>query len=301
MNASFPYGPAPACQRWTRRRVSFRPAGERFNPERHEVVLLNDTDAKAFCAEHHYAGTLPPARLRVGLMRKMAFSPDALVGLAVFSVPMQNAVLEKYLKADMETGAELGRFVCTDVVEGNGESWFIRAACRLLQRETKIRSIVSYCDPLPRTDEFGRITKYGHVGIIYQSVSATLLGRSSPRTLVLSRSGQVISERALSKIRAGDSGAAYAYRQLLAAGAPEREWGEEPADYVRRALTSGAFTKIRHPGNYVYGMGCGNKLERRLVRARLGPSLPYPKAQPAAIAASNDCAPGNMGFNVFAA
>lgn len=110
-----------------------------------------------------------------------------------------------------------------------------------------------------------------------------------------------ISERALSKIRAGDSGAAYAYRQLLAAGAPEREWGEEPADYVRRALTSGAFTKIRHPGNYVYGMGCGNKLERRLVRARLGPGLPYPKAQPAAIAASNDGAPGNMGFNVFAA
>ena len=44
MNASFPYGPAPACQRWTRRRMSFRPAGELFNPDRHEVVLLKDTD-----------------------------------------------------------------------------------------------------------------------------------------------------------------------------------------------------------------------------------------------------------------
>lgn len=301
MNADFPYGPAQACQRWTKRRVSFRPAGELFNPERHEVVLLNDTDAKAFCAEHHYAGTLPPARLRVGLMRKMAFSQDALVGLAVFSVPMQNAVLEKYLKADMETGAELGRFVCTEAVEGNGESWLIRAACRLLQRETKIRSIVSYCDPLPRTDEFGRITKYGHVGTIYQASSAKFLGRSSPRTLVLSRSGQVISERALSKIRASESGAAYAYRQLLAAGAPEREWGEEPGDYVRRALISGAFTKVRHPGNYVYGIGCGNKLERRLASSRLGPGLPYPKAQQASIASGDDCESANMDFNVFAA
>jgi hypothetical protein len=301
MNASFPYGPATACQRWTRRRMSFRPAGELFNPDRHEVVLLNDTDAKAFCAAHHYASAMPPARLRVGLMRKMAFSADALVGLAVFSVPMQNAVLEKYLKADMETGAELGRFVCTEAVEGNGESWLIRAACRLLQRETKIRSIVSYCDPVPRVDEFGNITKFGHLGTIYQAVSAKLLGRSSPRTLVLSRSGQVISERALSKICAGDSGAAYAYRQLLAAGAPEREWGEEPGDYVRRALSSDAFTRIRHPGNYVYGMGCGNKLERRLVSTRMGPGLPYPKAQPASVASGNERTSANLGLNVFAA
>ncbi|MBK4737901.1 Mom family adenine methylcarbamoylation protein [Noviherbaspirillum pedocola] len=257
--------------------MSFRPAGEPFRPERHEVVLLSESDAKAFCVANHYAGSMPPARLRVGLMRKMPFEAEALVGAAIFSVPMQSAALSKYLKADMETGVELGRFVCTDVVEGNGESYFIAAANRMLQRETKIRAVVSYCDPLPRMDAQGNVVKPGHVGSIYMASSASLLGRSSPRTLILSRTGQVISERSLSKIRNDESGSAYAYRQLLAAGAPERQWGEDPAAYVRRALASEAFTRLRHPGNWVYAWGCGNKLERRLVRARIGPGLPYPK------------------------
>lgn len=126
------------CQRWTAKRVSFRPAGEPFNPDRHECVLLSESDAKAFCAAHHYSGSMPPARLRVGLMRKMPFEAARLVGAAIFSVPMQNAVLTKYLKADMQTGVELGRFICTDEVEGNGESFFIAAANRMLRVHTHL-------------------------------------------------------------------------------------------------------------------------------------------------------------------
>lgn len=137
-----------------------------------------------------------------------------------------------------------------------------------------------------------------NAGTVDQAVSP---GRSSPRTLVFSRSGQVISERALSKIRAGESGVAYAHRQLLAAGAPEREWGEEPGDYVRRALSSDAFTRIRHPGTYVYGMGCRNKLERRLVSTRMGPGLPYPKVLPSSVASGHERTSANMGLNVFVA
>nr|WP_314621858.1 hypothetical protein [uncultured Noviherbaspirillum sp.] len=111
----------------------------------------------------------------------------------------------------------------------------------------------------------------------------------------------MISERALSKIRACESGAAYAHRQLLAAGAPEREWGEEPGDYVRRALSSDAFTGIRHPGTYVYGMECRNKLERRLVSTRMGPGLPYPKVLPSSVASGHERTSANMGLNVFVA
>lgn len=287
MKSNLPTGPlhtgasgaevVTACQRWTKKRMSFRPAGEPFNAGRHEVVLLGESDAKAFCTKHHYSSSMPPARVRVGMMRKMPFKSDELVGLAVFSVPMQAASLSKYLKADMQTGVELGRFLCTDVVESNGESWLIGQANRLLQRETKIRSVLSYCDPLERLNEAGEVIKPGHIGTIYQSAGASLLGRSSPRTLVFARSGHVISERGLSKIRNEETGAAYAYRQLVAAGAPERHFGEHPADYVRRALECGAFTKIKHPGNYVYAWACGNKIERRIGRSRIGPGLPYPK------------------------
>ena len=269
---------ATHCQRWTKKRMSFRPAGEPFQADRHKVVLLSESDAKDFCAMHHYSGSMPPARVRVGMMRKTPFEAEQLVGLAVFSVPMQNAALGKYLKADMATGVELGRFICTDVVESNGESWLIGQANRLLQRETKIRSVLSYSDPLERLNEAGEVIKPGHIGTIYQAVGAALLGRSSARTLVLSRTGHVISERSLSKIRNEETGAAYAYRQLLAAGAPERQFGEHPADYVRRALDCGAFKKVKHPGNYVYAWACGDKAERRQGRERIGPSLEYPKA-----------------------
>lgn len=137
--------------------------------------------------------------------------------------------------------------------------------------------MVSYCDPIPRTDEHGRIIKYGHKGTIYQASSAKLLGRSSARTLLLTRDGTVISERSLSKIRGEEQGAAYCYRQLLAAGAPERQWGESPIDYVRRAVTEGPFSRVKHPGNWVYGWACGNSTERRIVGRNLGPGLPYPK------------------------
>lgn len=270
---------ATECQRWTKKRMSFRPAGEPFRADRHEVVLLSETDAKEFCGKHHYSGSMPPARVRVGMLRKMPLQAEQLVGLAVFSVPMQAASLGKYLKADMESGVELGRFICTDVVESNGESWLIGQANRLLQRDTKIRSVLSYSDPMERLNEAGEVIKPGHIGTIYQAAGAAFLGRSSARTLVLSPTGHVISERGMSKIRNEETGAAYAYRQLLAAGAPERQFGEHPADYVRRALACPVFKKVRHPGNYVYAWACGrDKQERREGRERIGPSLAYPKA-----------------------
>lgn len=110
------------CQRWRRGASIFRPAGERFDQTRHDVVVLTERDAKDFCAQHHYSGSMPAARFRVGLLRKMPNEPLRLAGVAVFSVPMQPAVLTKHLKADVHTGAELGRFVLTDAVEGNGRA-----------------------------------------------------------------------------------------------------------------------------------------------------------------------------------
>jgi hypothetical protein len=81
------------CQRWRKRRHSFRPAGEPFDPARHGVEPIDERTAKAFVVEHHYSRSYPAARLRVGLFRKDApWSPAYLAGVAVFSQPMnQNA------------------------------------------------------------------------------------------------------------------------------------------------------------------------------------------------------------------
>lgn len=266
------------CQRWRRGRTGFRPAGELFNAAQHEAVILTEREAKDFCCTHHYSGTMPVARFRVGLLRKMPFEHEKLCGVAVFSVPMQQAVLSKHLKTDVNSGAELGRFVLLDEVEGNGESWFLAAANRLLALKTSVRAVVSYADPVARLTADGDVLKPGHIGTIYQSTNARMVGRSAARTLLLTRDGRIISERTLSKIKHQETGSAYAYRQMIAAGAPERRHGEDPASYVLRAINEGPFKRCRHPGNLVYVYAVGTPSERRSHARLFAPAQPYPKA-----------------------
>ena len=85
-----------------------------------------------------------------------------------------------------------------------------------------------------------------------------------------------MSQRALSKLRRGDVGADYAYRDLIAMGAPRIRRGEAGADYVRRALAEGPFTVVRHPGNHTYVWA----LDRRARRMLPPPASAYPKGEP---------------------
>lgn len=256
------------CQRWRRRRSAWRPAGELFDPGRHAVELIpDDVTARRFITEHHYSGSYPAARLRVGLYR----AGVGLVGVAVYSVPMSQAAVPRYTGLPPAAGVELGRFVLLDEVEGNGESWFLARAARLLRQQLpEVGAVLSYSDPVPRRTAEGDVVLPGHVGTIYQATNGTYLGRSKPRYLHLGPDGQVVSERALSKLRRGDRGAAYAYEQLRAKGAPARRPGEEGPAYVTRALAEGPFRRVRHPGNHVYAWAWARGHE-------LGASRPYPK------------------------
>ena len=82
----------------------------------------------------------------------------------------------------------------------------------------------------------------------------------------------------LSKVRVGDVGEAYAYRKMLAAGAPKRRPGEAADHYVRRALQEGPFQRVRPPGNFVYVYAAGDRREKRMYEAHFATGLPYPKA-----------------------
>lgn len=119
----------------------------------------------------------------------------------------------------------------------------------------------------------------GHVGTIYQARSGgRYLGRASPRTMILDAHGREISRRALSKLRNGECGVAYAYELLVAASAPRRRPNEDNHDYVERALREGPFRRIRHPGNHLYVFPVGTPALRRELLSALPSSLPYPKA-----------------------
>lgn len=253
----------PFCQRWDERRSRFRPAGEVIQTSEYDVALIeDDSTAKAFIQTHHYSGTYPAARHRVGLYRR-----GALAGVAVFSHPCSDKVLTSVFP-EARTSVELGRFVLLDEVPGNGETWFLARAFELL-RAKGIRGVVSFSDPVQRHTEDGRKVFAGHIGTIYQAHNARYLGRGTARSLRLLPDARVMSARAIQKIRDGSRGWRYAAGQLEAFGAsPAPEQGR--MDWLREWLPR-LTRSMSHPGNHKYAWA----LDRRLT---LPESRPYPKA-----------------------
>lgn len=243
------------CQRWRDGRASYRPRGEVFDHGRASVELIDEATAKRFVVKTHYSRSYPAARLRVGLFVRRPFQAERLEGVAVFSVPMTNAAVPAWFPGlRPEQGVELGRFVLLDETEANAETWFQARALRLAARHLAgLQVVLSYCDPVARMALDGTVTAPGHLGTIYRAGNAQALGRASPRTLKLLPDGRVASERALSKIRVEDQGAAYATQLLVDAGAPARLPMEAGAAYLQRIDAAGFFRRVRHPGNFVFG------------------------------------------------
>lgn len=204
-------------QQDTSRRATWAARRTLFDPSRHAVEIISESVAKAFVVKHHYSGTYPAARFRVGL-----FTQTELVGVAVFSVPASQKVIPRYAHIEPREGVELGRLVLLDKCAFNAETWFIARAFKLLRRALGTRFCLSYSDPVERRDECGQIVKRGHVGQIYQALNADYFGRASKSTLLLLPSGRVMSPRALGKIRRGERGHVYATAQLIKGGAPPR-------------------------------------------------------------------------------
>lgn len=261
------------CQRWSEGRSRWRHRSDGgFDAAQYEVAPLDDRMAKAYVERHHYAGSYVASRLRYGLWDRRG----TLLGVAVLSVPVRRAVLDRAfpgLEPYRET-LELGRFVLADRVPANGETWMLSRVFRLAAREG-IRGVVSFSDPLARRDAAGRLVFPGHVGIVYQAGNAIYSGRGAARTLLLLPDGRVLNERALAKVRTLEPGHAYVEELLRGFGAPPRR-GDAPHVWLPRALAAAGVRRLRHPGNHRYLFRLGARGARRPVAITL-PSLPYPK------------------------
>lgn len=251
-------------QRWRSGRDLYRPAREVIDVSRFEVASIpDDTTAKRFVTSHHYSGSYPAARFRFGL-----YQGELLAGVAVFSMPAQPRCLD-VLPGERLASVELGRFVLLDDVGANAETWFLGRSFELLRREG-ITGVVSFSDPVPRTDGAGHVVFPGHIGTIYQAHNATYLGKSKRRTMRLLPDGTCLHPRALAKLRTGDRGWRYVVGLLEEHGAERLGSADRVAWAQRwvRALTH----EVRHGGNHKYVWS----LDRRL-RRRLPASIPYPK------------------------
>lgn len=214
---------------------------------------MGEKPARDFVTHHHYSRSFPAARLRVGLYRSRPFNSPELVGVAIFGVCIQPRAIVAHAKVPASEGVELSRFVLLDDVEANGETWFLARAFKHLRREKPdVRVVLAYSDPVERTTAEGVLIKPGHQGGIYKAFNGAFVGYSGKRTLTLAPDGRVVSDRMLSKLRLGETGADYAYRTLVALGAPRRSPGEGDAEYVARALREGPWRRLKHPGNLAY-------------------------------------------------
>ncbi len=253
-------------QRWRARRDSYRPAGEPIQTHAYEVASIpDDNTAKAFVVAHHYAASYPAARFRFGLYRR-----GQLVGVAVFSHPVNNAVLTNVFPVAANDATELGRFVLLDDVPGNGETWFLARCFELLRHE--VVGVVSFSDPEPRTTTAGRVVMPGHVGTIYQAFNGVYRGRGRADTLRILPDGTVFNRRAMSKVRAHDQGWRYAAAVLERHGAaPAPAHPRDAATWL--AMWLPILTRpLRHPGNHRYAWALDRKLRRHLT-----PVDRYPK------------------------
>lgn len=270
-------------QRWRERRSLYIADRDTVRPQDYDVRPIEERCARDFVCSHHYAGSFPAARLSIGLF---AAGGAALKGVAVFSVPMNQAVTPKHTGlADPRAAVELGRLVLLDEVPQNGESHFVSRAFRCLRAEKpEILAVVSYADPTPRFGEAGELVKPGHIGQAYQALSACLRGRTPPRPHFILPKGQVVSERALAKIRAQDQGHRYAAAQLDAGGVEPRRPHEDPRAWVSRLIAEGQIRRRLGAGKYVYAWPL--TMAARLAGRDL-PTLPYPRlGDPLALDAS---------------
>lgn len=261
-------------QRWRDRRDRFIPAATVIDPEAYSVDVIDCIKtAKPFVLRHHYSRSFPASRLSIGLFRNARAGRSDLVGVATFSVPMNNAAITKHTGlGSHRSGADLGRFVLLDDVPGNGESFFLSRAFKHLRREKpEILSVISYADPMKRCSPSGHIIAPGHVGRLYAVAGALYRGRSAPRYETFTPDGQIFSERAISKIRNAETGHAYAADELIRRGA-ERPTSADK-DWLASLLKTGFFTRRRHNGNHIYAFPLTKAAK---LAGRDLPQLEYP-------------------------
>ena len=228
-------------QRWTLGRCTWQHRRALFDPQGHEVILIDRATAASFVTKHHYSASMPAARWSYALVHR-----QSILGVMVYAHPVNDLCLTSLFGGQAIESVELSRLVLLNDVGFGAESWAVARSFNALRR-LGLRGVLSHSDPNPRYTSDQRCIMPGHVGIVYQALSATYVGPSRPRTVRLLPSGRVVNERTLQKIRALERGYHGAIRQLVAAGAAEpgpdqdlRRWlDDQLAAITRRQRTVG--------------------------------------------------------------
>jgi hypothetical protein len=129
-----------------------------------EMKVVDRKDIRDFIEKWHYSKSIN------GIMSSYCFGlydEDKLIGAMIYGkLGMANA-WKKYASLESDV-IELRRLCCIDDTPKNTESYFIGKTLKWLEKNTHIKTIVSYAD-----------TNYGHTGIIYQATNFMMVGQTA--------------------------------------------------------------------------------------------------------------------------
>lgn len=130
----------------------------------YSVELIDKNIAKELIIKNHYSHKWSSCRYALGL-----FDNNILIGVAVYGFPVGRQTIKSITnKLENSDVLELTRLWLIDEAPKNSESYFLGKTFDWLKKNTKIKVLISYSDPM-----------YDHTGIIYQATNWIYQGNNT--------------------------------------------------------------------------------------------------------------------------
>ena len=143
--------------------------------EGYQVDKISFDSARPFLKKWHYEKYQNvQAKHCFGLFKpENEFGIPEMVGVCVYTLPAGPTAGQAYCPEDPTKVLELRRLACIDDTPKNAESFFVSKTLKWLKKNTECKVVISYADP-----------EHGHTGVIYKASNFTLVGRTSPGTVI---------------------------------------------------------------------------------------------------------------------
>jgi hypothetical protein len=130
----------------------------------YKIELIDKGIAKKIIIENHYSRKWSSCRYAIGL-----FDKEILIGVAVYGFPVGRQTV-KSITANLQNNEvlELTRLWLVDEAPKNSESYFLGKTFDWLRKNTNIKVLISYSDPMQ-----------DHLGIIYQATNWLYQGNNT--------------------------------------------------------------------------------------------------------------------------
>jgi hypothetical protein len=205
----------------------------------YRIELIDKNVAKKIIIENHYSHKWTSCRYAIGL-----FDKQILIGVAIYGFPVGRQTV-KSITANLQNNEvlELTRLWLVDEAPKNSESYFLGKTFDWLRKNTNIKVLISYSDPMQ-----------DHLGIIYQATNWLYQGNNT-----------MLIKGYLHKI----NGEIMHPRTVVAL------YGTTKVDELKKIDSTYERIEMKKKHRYLYIL---NKKDRKLIISELKHKvIPYPK------------------------